>query len=82
MALTNNASPQPAARNMPVDEIRVACGACGSLLDIKYEWDHQPVPKSLNFFEHRWSTKGTGVEGQLDFSGRLAISRAAAVLSQ
>src|SRR5205823_1016539 len=28
-----------------------------------------PRPKSLGFFEHRWSTKGTEVEGRLDFSG-------------
>src|SRR4051812_16907505 len=53
----------------PVDDIRVACGQCGSLLDIKYDWSRQPIPKSLTFFEHRWSTKGTGIEGQLDFSG-------------
>src|SRR4051812_24847510 len=52
-----------------VDEIRVSCGACGALLDIKYDWGRLPVPRSLTFFEHRWSTKGTGVEGQLDFSG-------------
>src|SRR5688572_16122810 len=52
-----------------IDDIRVACGSCGSLLDIRYDWDHQPIPKSLAYFEHRWSTKGTGVEGQLDFSG-------------
>jgi threonine synthase len=52
-----------------VDEIRVSCGQCGALLDIKYDWGRLPVPRSLTFFEHRWSTKGTGVEGQLDFSG-------------
>src|SRR5205823_12729180 len=28
-----------------------------------------PRPKSLGFFEHRWSTKGTEVEGRTDFSG-------------
>ncbi len=53
----------------PVDEIRVACGNCGSLLDIRYEWKRLPVPRSMTFFEHRWSTKGSGVEGRLDFSG-------------
>ena len=47
----------------------VSCPKCGSLLDILYDWAKLPVPKSLSFFEHRWSTKGTGVEGQLDFSG-------------
>src|SRR6478672_7730025 len=52
-----------------VDDVRVSCGKCGGLLDIKYNWSKLPVPKNLNFFEHRWSTKGTGTEGRLDFSG-------------
>lgn len=52
-----------------VEEVRVSCAKCDSLLDIKYDWNKLPIPKSLSFFEHRWSTKGTGVEGRLDFSG-------------
>src|SRR5438067_1712074 len=52
-----------------IEDVRVSCGKCGSLLDIKYDWSKLPVPKNLNFFEHRWSTKGTGTEGRLDFSG-------------
>jgi threonine synthase len=52
-----------------VEDVRVSCGKCNSLLDIKYDWAKLPVPKNLNFFEHRWSTKGTGTEGRLDFSG-------------
>src|SRR3954469_19039372 len=52
-----------------VREARVACGKSGSLLDIEYDWDRIPVPKSLSFFEHRWATKGTAAEGRLDFSG-------------
>jgi threonine synthase len=52
-----------------VSEVKVACTKCGSLLDIKYEWDRLPVPKSLSYFEHRWSTKGTGTQGRVDFSG-------------
>jgi threonine synthase len=47
----------------------VACPACGSLLDINYDWSRLPVPKSMAFFEHRWSTKGSEFEGRLDFSG-------------
>jgi threonine synthase len=50
-------------------EIHVACAACGSLLDIKYDWSRLPVPKSLGYFEHRWNTKGTNTEGSIDFSG-------------
>jgi threonine synthase len=52
-----------------IDEVKVSCGRCGSLLDIRYEWSKLPVVKSLGFFEHRWSTKGAGMEGRLDFSG-------------
>ena len=52
-----------------IDDVLVACTKCGSLLDIRYDWARLPRPKSLAFFEHRWSTKGTGVEGALDFSG-------------
>jgi threonine synthase len=52
-----------------IDEVKVACTRCGSLLDIRYDWDRLPVPRSLSYFEHRWSTKGTGVQGSLDFSG-------------
>ncbi len=52
-----------------VDEVHVSCNRCGSLLDIKYDWSRLPVPKSLNYFEHRWATKGSEVDGRLDFSG-------------
>ena len=52
-----------------VEEVRVSCAKCGSLLDIIYDWNKLPVPRHLNFFEHRWSTKGTGGAGRLDFSG-------------
>ena len=52
-----------------VDEVHISCAKCGSLLEIKYDWSRLPVPKSLSAFEHRWATKGTDVEGRLDFSG-------------
>src|SRR3954467_7136099 len=52
-----------------VEDVRLSCGKCGSLLDIKYDWSRLSVPKNLNFFEHRWSTKGTAAEGRADFSG-------------
>src|SRR5688572_32096101 len=52
-----------------IEEVHVECKRCGSLLDIAYDWSKLPVPKSLSFFEHRWATKGTGVEGRNDFSG-------------
>ena len=34
-----------------VDEVKVACTKCGSLLDIRYDWDRLPVPRSLSAFE-------------------------------
>ena len=52
-----------------IDESRVSCSKCGSLLDVRYDWNRLAMPRSLGFFEHRWSTKGSGVEGRLDFSG-------------
>src|SRR5256885_2247412 len=52
-----------------IDEVKVACTKCGSLLDIKYDWSKLPVPKSLGYFEHRWATKGLSGTGHLDFSG-------------
>src|SRR3954468_2240580 len=58
------------ATRYAIDDVKVACTKCGSLLDIEYDWDKlQAVPKNLDFFEHRWATKGTGGEGRLDFSG-------------
>lgn len=53
----------------PVDAVRIACEKCGALLDIGYDWSRLPVPKSLSFFEHRWSTRGTSAAGRSDFSG-------------
>lgn len=38
-----------------VGEIIVRCKACGSLLDVQYDWDRLPVPKSLTHFESKWS---------------------------
>jgi threonine synthase len=52
-----------------IEQVKVACTQCGSLLDVLYDWKRLPTPKSLSFFEHRWATKGTGGEGRLDFSG-------------
>ena len=57
------------AATFSVDEVHVACSKCGSLLDIRYDWDKLQVPKSLSEFESRWATKGTDTSGRLDFSG-------------
>lgn len=57
------------AATYPIAQVHVACPKCRSLLDIRYDWDRLPVPRGLGYFEHRWSTKGSGVQGRLDFSG-------------
>ncbi len=41
-----------------IDEVRVACGRCGDLLDVMYEWDHLRVPASLGGFEQKWARRG------------------------
>lgn len=48
-----------------VSDVLTACPECGSLLDIDYEWDRLPVPKSLRDFEVRWGNR----RNPLDFSG-------------
>jgi threonine synthase len=39
-----------------IDEARVAC-RCGHLLDVSYEWDRVRLPKSLDYFEHKWARR-------------------------
>jgi threonine synthase len=41
------------------------CPKCGGLLDVAYDWDRLPVPKSLKHFESKWSNR----TDPLDFSG-------------
>ncbi len=50
------------------DQVKLLCD-CGSLLDVRYDWDRLPLPKSMAYFEHRWASKGTHTTGKLDFSG-------------
>ena len=40
-----------------VDEVRIACAKCGSLLDVEYDWDRAKPPTSLKFFESKWSRR-------------------------
>lgn len=42
-----------------------ACPKCGGLLDVAYDWNRLPVPKSLKHFETKWATR----TNPLDFSG-------------
>jgi threonine synthase len=48
-----------------VEETLTACPACGNLLDLEYDWNRVPVPKSLREFEARWASR----RNPLDFSG-------------
>src|SRR6476620_3246860 len=41
------------------------CPKCGGLLDIAYDWDRLPVPKTLKHFESKWANRSD----PLDFSG-------------
>ena len=41
------------------------CPKCGGLLDLAYDWDRLPVPKSLKEFEAAWANRSD----PLDFSG-------------
>ena len=40
-----------------IEQVKVACDKCGSLLDILYDWNRLPVPRNLNYFEHRWANQ-------------------------
>ncbi len=48
-----------------LNQILTACEKCGSLLDVQYDWNQLPVPKSLKDFESRWSNR----LNPMDFSG-------------
>ena len=57
------------AATFSIDEVLFACPQCSAMLDIEYQWDRLAVPDSLEFFEHRWATRGLSTDGRLDFSG-------------
>lgn len=40
-----------------VEEVRVECGHCGNLLDVSYDWDRVRPPKTLRWFEEKWSRR-------------------------
>jgi threonine synthase len=45
------------AAQFGVSEVRFRCSACGSMLDVRYDWDRLPIPKSLREFEGKWSRR-------------------------
>src|SRR5262245_52030789 len=48
-----------------VDETHFSCPVCGDLVDVVYDWDRVPVPRSLGELEARWSRRND----PLNFSG-------------
>src|SRR5690348_13265748 len=48
-----------------VDDTAFVCPRCGGLLDVAYDWDRLPPPKSLRDFEAKWSDRAN----PLSFSG-------------
>jgi threonine synthase len=50
---------------LPVACTAFRCPKCGDLLDVEYEWDRLPVPRSLKEFEAAWANRSD----PLDFSG-------------
>lgn len=40
-----------------IEEVRVACDVCGSLVDVIYDWNRLKPPTSFDFFEAKWSRR-------------------------
>jgi len=45
------------AGTLALDDISFVCPKCGGLLDVAYDWNRLPVPKSLREFESKWSQR-------------------------
>lgn len=43
------------AATFSVDEAHFSCPRCGDLVDVVYDWDRLPAPRSLKEFEAKWS---------------------------
>lgn len=48
-----------------LDDTTFSCPKCGGIMDVAYDWDKLPVPKSLKDFEAKWSLR----HEPLPFSG-------------
>lgn len=53
------------AATVDLADTSFACPKCGGLLDVAYDWNRLPVPKSLRDIEAKWSNR----TDPLDFSG-------------
>jgi threonine synthase len=45
------------AATYAIDEVHVACPACGGLLDVAYDWNRLKPPTSLDWFERKWTRR-------------------------
>jgi threonine synthase len=41
-----------------LSQVLVRCPNCNALLDVAYDWDRAPIPRSLREFEAKWSRRG------------------------
>ena len=48
-----------------VDEVLTACTECGSLLDIKYDWNTAGTPTDWSYYQGKWAKRAD----RLNFSG-------------
>jgi len=53
------------AATSSVDDTTFVCPRCGGLMDVAYDWNRLPVPKSLRAFEAKWAERSN----PLNFSG-------------
>ena len=53
------------AASVDLADTSFRCPKCGGLLDVAYDWNKLPVPKTLKHFESKWTTR----HNPLDFSG-------------
>ena len=53
------------AATAALDDTTFRCARCGGLLDVAYDWNRLPPPKSLKDFEAKWSDRAN----PLSFSG-------------
>jgi threonine synthase len=53
------------AATVALDDTSFTCPRCGGLLDVSYDWDLIPPPKSLRDFESKWADRAN----PLSFSG-------------
>ena len=45
------------AATVDLGDTAFQCPKCGGLLDVAYDWNRLPVPKSLKHFESKWANR-------------------------